>query len=155
MRSFTFLPRSSINSFWIVGKRYVVMPFLESWVPEMCSLMTVLYFARSFKVSRKFPRFLELESSRWPRKGRFCLLRNFMTATTLCRISLHRFFSLFIRSCISLSIVWWTWSLSASSFHLSKHCLWTFEFSWLEMHGLRCQKLTKDLQTKGEISFFD
>ena len=31
------------------------MSFLESWVPKMCSLMTILKFATSFKVSRKFP----------------------------------------------------------------------------------------------------
>ena len=80
---FTFFPRSSINSFWIVSERCVVMPLLESWKPvtERCSLMIALYFASNFKVSRKFPWFLELESSRWPRKGRFCLHRNFMTST--------------------------------------------------------------------------
>ena len=70
---FTFFPRTSINSFWIVGERYVVMPLLESWITERCSLMTALYFASNFKVSKKFPWFLELEFLRWPRKGRFCL----------------------------------------------------------------------------------
>ena len=94
MRCFTFFRRSSIYSFWIVDERYVVMPLLQSWKTERCSLMTALYFASNFKVSRKFPWFLQLESSRWPRKGRFCLYRNFMTSATLCRISLHLFFFL-------------------------------------------------------------
>ena len=77
MRCFTFFPRSSINSFWIVGEKYFVMPLLESRITEKCFSMTALYFASNFKVSKKFPWFFELEFSRWPRKEKFCLRRNF------------------------------------------------------------------------------
>ena len=81
------------------------MPFLESWVPKMCSLMTVLVLQRVLKFQENFPGFLNWNLPDDLEKGRFYLLRNFMTATTLCRISLHLFFPLFIRFCISLSIV--------------------------------------------------
>ena len=102
MRCFTFLPRSSINSFWIVCKRYVVMALLESWITERCSLMTALYFANNFKVSRKFPWFLELESSRWSRKERFCLHRYFMTSTRLIHELIHEILDFFINCLMKL-----------------------------------------------------
>ena len=64
MICFAFFPKSSINSFWFIDERYIVMPLLESCMPEKCSLMTALYFETNFKVSKKFSWFLELESSR-------------------------------------------------------------------------------------------
>jgi len=80
-------------------------------------------------------------------KERFCLLRKKTTSIILRIMALHFFRSLSMISCIRLSTVWWMWSRNVSSYHLSKQCRWTLEFSWSNKQGFKCQKVLKGLET--------
>ena len=76
------------------------------------------------------------------------LLRKRMTSIILRIMTRHFFRSLSMISCIPLSIVWWMWSRSVSSYHLtnSKQSRLTLEFSWSNK-GFKCQKVLKGLET--------